>query len=303
MKTFKNAISSFISLIVAMFAIVTGRGATSTRAGLCEGDYNDFLTGGMDDTELNLGDMDRVLVTQGDMDEGDVFEGAMVRARKVAQRKFAGRGPSAANAAKMPGVALMGVSLPAVYIQAAKMVQPGTDLLLSGNLFKFNLDENPIRNPFSTITKTVGGAVDPGTKVSVTFNNSDLPSGCDVYSVPVIFATIAASQLNARNGLRYTMEITGKSRDGVVVTTDSFDFERSANDKPIRVQIIPYIRSKDNIVPLNGAFGKIGGELTNIAFTVSITGMPDSEALQVTMPGIDSSELKETLKQWGLSLK
>lgn len=300
MKTINKLAMLLVSIWTALFC---------ARPTICQGDqfYDTDLTGDVDDGPI--------YISQGDIDnETDFGQGgtSLAQRTKKAFDKKAGisaarNSPEVMRASKaaarsLPGVSLMGASIVPVMFQNAKVIQAGTNQTISGNLWKFNIDASPIVNPFLTVTKQVQGNANPGVEVNVTFADADKPAGCLIFSSPVAFITISSSTLNARAGSRYTLSVTGKSRDGVSVTTDAWQFER-ASDKPMRITYIPYVRQKDTIVPIAVGFGDIGGIAENVSLVFAITGMPDTETMQVVMPGLDSSEYAETLKQWGLNIK
>lgn len=253
-------------------------------------------------------DADYYVMGDVDINELNAMEGApaekIAKAVKGKLTKTASKKPDAPTSAvlRTPGTALVSSAIPPVSVSGAKVKHPGTMRKLSGNLLKWNVDAAPVVNPFLSVVKTAPGQSNPNDPTVITFDDSDKPSGCAIYSVPMMFLSISASQLNARLGNRYTLKVEGKTRDGVALTSDSWLFEREHGDKAVRILYIPYARQNDTIVPVTAAFGDIGGTGADEALTVTMTGVADTEAVQVILPGLDSTDYADFLRQWGLDI-
>lgn len=268
-------------------------------------DYEDSELEG--DLDITYGDVEAVSLTQGDLEE--ILDGgppAKVVARKKGAVRPAGAPGKQAVVRKsafdkplnVPGAAITSSLIPTLIVDNAKIIVWGQDKQVAGSLIKHLLDAHATEYIAGTISATSAGA-GPGSPTAMVFDNTDLPSGYEYCSAPVIFVTISASQLNARPGARFKVKLTGKAMSGAPIADDEWVVERINSNIPVKLTIFPVARFRDRIVPVRGKFGhSIGG--TPVALTVTVTDAVSDESVSVIVPGIDSEELTNFLKTWNI---
>lgn len=260
--------------------------------------FNGSLFGDPQIDELaaqSVGDFDYTELSQGDVEAADkVGSGAAVvsavnarkgRALTTGKKEIISAGSKALETSVIP--CLWGTNL--------TVTQPGALGKISGHLLIQNLAKHRTATPLQTIIKTAAGAGIADTTV-VSFGVADLPAGAGMFTCPIIFISIAASAQFAAAGAGLSVSIETVNEYAIQNTRDAWAFERKNINEPIRLTSVPYVRLKDDLIPVLASWGANGATLN-----VKIKGLSENESVRVTIPGVDSQELKSFLKTWNIS--
>lgn len=323
----KKLVQFFSFIFAALYAMIA---ANSKRQPLT-GDvpfpgsmmYGDVELGG----GVTVGDIEI-----GDVDESD-FEGESVgdiasRVKKALNKKSTVNiqvapgttGPAyqvAAAAAQaagqsymgMPGTALQNLSTIPMWAVNAKIATPGTARKISGNTLKSTIEHTL---SIMTWASTYLSATSAGGTATLSFlGNAD---GVHRHKpIPMVFITIAASQLIARAGGRIAINFTYRNAMGVygggdgqgqAFVSDTWVIERGSTNKAIQLVYFPYVRVKDTITP-NPAV--VGCNLLDLVatlqdLTITVTGLSDDETVSGVLPGLDSTDLHGFLKAFKVKI-
>lgn len=309
-----------------VYPIVHDDRTPSFKGGIMTGDVYEG-----DSDDITVGDID---VDSGDPEdyEGDVvddtLEGAIRRRRKRIQKRTsvslkvntAASAPSVraaqmvAEKAKdvymnMPGVTFNATLMPPVLASNAKMVSPGTNQKVQGWLLRHNIER--MMSMCTWQTTVVQGVAQNNTGV-VTVAWGTPASGTPArVLIPIFFVTVTSSVMQTQVGSRVTLKWTAKDEFGVSLPSDPWVFERVNLNSAMNFSIVPYFRIKDSIKPvLISLFsstanivpaGTVDTQSTQPAtLSLEVSGLVNSDTVQLVVPGLDSTELRNFCIAWGL---
>jgi hypothetical protein len=198
----------------------------------------------------------------------------------------------------VPGAAISASLIPTMIVDNARIIRWGQDKQVAGALVLNNINQHNVEFVEGSVSSAAAGA-GPNQAATMTFDDSELPTDFEYGTAPMIFVTAAASALNATPGARFKLKIQGWSIAGAPIAEDEWVLERINAQLPMKITIIPVCRYRDRVVPVRVKFGNtVGGVVRSLR--VVITDAATTENLQVVLPGIDSEELTQFLKQWNI---
>lgn len=277
------------------------------------------------DVDMYSGDIQDL---QGDVEFGDIAEGdvdltigdveaisqgaplstvvAAKRSKNRGAQAFTGRqaviAASVAHNASN-GSLIDSVSMPAIIPTNAVIKQEATATKLPGALVNANIKRTLTLSCYQTLLQTVKPAAGSD-EVDIILDKSLFPqagAACDMFLVPVLFLTISASVLNAVSGGRYSIQfIEGIGEAGVPIDLSIWQFERSDATKPINLTIVPYTRVKDIIKPVTGIISNDQYLAKDNRIVIRLKGLGTQEQVQVSIPGVDSMDLRSFQKNFGI---
>lgn len=262
-------------------------------------DFGDIADG---DVELSLGDVEAI------------GAGAPLAARVLSKRlKKRGADDDSARAntiassvaySASAGKLIDSVSLPAIIPKNAVIKQEATSTKLPGSLVATNVRRMLILSCYQSLLKTVP-AVPGANYVDIVLDKTLFAQAgadsVDLYTVPVLFLTISASVLNAVSGGLYSIQfIEGSGEGGVSIDKSIWQFERFDATKSIMLTIIPYTRVKDVIKPVTGLISNSNYLASDHKLVLRLTGLAEKEQVQVTVPGVDSNDLRAFQRSYGI---
>lgn len=263
-----------------------------------EGEYD--LEGDVEYGDISEGDIDLSLGDVTAIQEGAPFANVVARKRIGKRKASSNPGRSAAIASSIGMASSMGklidtVGIPAIIPKNAVVKQEATSTRLPGALVAANIRRMLTLSCYQSLMKTVRPA-GTETSVDVVLDKSlfDQAGGTvQMFYVPMIFVTISASVLNAVSGGLYTFQfIEGVGESGPTIDQSIWKFERADATKPMNLIIIPYTRVKDVIKPINGIISNDQYLASDNQIVLRITGLSEGEQIQITVPGLDSLDLK-----------
>jgi len=283
-------------------------------------------TGDPLDGSVDMGDVS-VDLEHGDLEA--IQQGAPLKS--VIQNKLVGKMGSRFGSAAAKKVTMANVNFPAFIAENATVVQYAAERKIPGKLLEWNLKRHRAMAPYLSFFAT--GSTPSSGVSTITWDSTGLSSLGEpawVYTVPMVFVTISASQLNAKSGNRYQIATQGLSESLTPADGLPWLIERNHIHKPIRLTIIPFKRVKDEVRPLNclvttasdaTTVGTVDGltytlkkpyiadiqqpAATSVGFKfkVKVSNLAATdETIVGTIPGLDSRELDAFCAMWKLNL-
>lgn len=271
-----------------------------------EGEYE--LQGDVEYGDISEGDIDLSLGDVTAIQEGAPL--ANVVARKRIARRGASANPSRSAAiassigmASSTGKLIDTVGIPAIIPRNALIKQEATATRLPGALVAANIRRMLTLSCYQSLMLTVRPTGN-GTSTDIVLDKAlftQAGGSVDLFMVPMLFVTISASVLNAVSGGLYTFQfIEGKGEGGPTIDQSIWKFERADATKPMNLIVVPYTRVKDVIKPVNGILSNDQYLASDNSITIRITGLSEGEQVQVTVPGLDSLDLKQFQQAYGV---
>lgn len=226
-----------------------------------EGDINSF-PGNISQGDITDGGVEYGDITDGgplDVDQGDIdnmMAGAPL-ARVMAAKVTPGglsrqQADIGSRFAPPKGLTLSNANIPALIVQNGRIIQKATDQKLNGRLVNRNIKEHRTRSPYVSL---LGAKVAALPVEDLIFDGATLfpvtgETLLRVYTVPMVFLTIASSQLIANAGNRYGVQIFAYGTEGAIIEATQWQIERVDITKAIKMTFIPFKRVKDAVKPV-----------------------------------------------------
>jgi hypothetical protein len=175
-------------------------------------------------------------------------------------------------------------------------VDPILGRILASQL-DYTLKQATIDLPHAGFIKAASPVADSG-QVTLTLNDGDLADGAGYKGLPFFRFLITTSTDNAASGQNYTITVEGHTRDGQVISTPEYSFQRVSADSAVVGIFIPFQVIATRATPVLAVFGTDGAVPRDVS--IKVKGVTNTETLTVTAPGYATKELKEISSMYNL---
>lgn len=119
-------------------------------------------------------------------------------------------------------------------------------------------------------------------------------------SLPFFRFTISASNMNARPGGNYTVQLEGKDETGAVISTNEYSFQRISATEAIFGVFIPFQVVSTRTLPALPIFGALSAE-DAVTCTITFSGLSNEDVVTLTVPGYSTNEMREISQMYNLT--